>query len=59
MNKCQITYFMIQDKIILIFFQYLDFFLKDNPGEICPSAGHAAYSDAVRLRPIVRIDIKM
>lgn len=35
-------------------FQYLDFFLKDNPGESCASAGHAAYSDGVRLKAIVR-----
>ncbi len=32
--------------------KFVKFFLEDNPGESCAKAGHAAYSDAVRLQPL-------
>ena len=32
--------------------KFMKFFLEDNPGPKCGKAGHAAYSDAVRLRAI-------
>ena len=32
--------------------KFVKFFLEDNPGESCAKAGHAAYSDAVRLKSL-------
>ncbi|XP_040569202.2 LOW QUALITY PROTEIN: NPC intracellular cholesterol transporter 1-like [Lepeophtheirus salmonis] len=32
------------------FRRYMKWFLEDNPGERCPKAGHAAYSQSVRLK---------
>ncbi|QQP55526.1 Uncharacterized protein FKW44_008742, partial [Caligus rogercresseyi] len=38
------------------FRRYLQWFLNDNPGEICPKGGHAAYSQSVRLKKRPQLD---
>lgn len=32
----------------------IQWFLKANPSDLCPSAGHAAYGDAVKLKPLTQ-----
>jgi hypothetical protein len=39
------------------FRQFYKYFLTDNPNEQCPKSGHAAYVDAVRIKPITEGDL--